>query len=178
MKKRHSFLARAAMMLLLAMFTTMTAWADDVNLSTITEATTIVDGTTLTGTLASKVKISIADGATVTLSNVTINGADDENCRWAGLTCVGNATIVLEGENTVNSFYRTCSGIQVGSGSGYTLTIQGTGSLNVEGGINGNDDEDCGNIVINSGTITAMQALEAVETMLVATSPSMAEPSL
>ena len=156
MKKRHSFLARAAMMLLLAMFTTMTAWADDVNLSTITEATTIVDGTTLTGTLASKVKISIADGATVTLSNVTINGADDENCRWAGLTCVGNATIVLEGENTVNSFYRTCSGIQVGSGSGYTLTIQGTGSLNVEGGINGNDDEDCGNIVINSGTITAM----------------------
>ena len=45
-------------------------------------------------------KISIADGATVTLSDATINGTSERVCKtssgrytscdWAGLTCLGN----------------------------------------------------------------------------------------
>ena len=35
-------------------------------------------------------KISIADGATVTLSDATINGVDNQAYEWAGITCLGN----------------------------------------------------------------------------------------
>ena len=36
-------------------------------------------------------KISIADGATVTFRDVTVNGVDNDSCKWAGVTCLGNA---------------------------------------------------------------------------------------
>ncbi|MBO7511198.1 MAG: hypothetical protein J6T35_08440, partial [Bacteroidales bacterium] len=58
-----------------------------IDLATVTENTTIGDGYTLTGTLGGNYKISIADGATVTLDNVVINGVDDAQYDWAGLTC-------------------------------------------------------------------------------------------
>ena len=118
------------------------------------------DGETLTGTLARNVKISIANNATVTLKDVTINGTDDHNdsYRWAGITCVGSATINLEGTNTVKGFDDEYPGISVPSGK--TLTIQGTGSLDASSngsgaGIGGGYDIACGNIAINGGTITA-----------------------
>ena len=59
---------------------------------------------TITGTLGAKVKISIADGAAVTLRNADINGENWESCSWAGITCMGDATIILKGTNTVKGF--------------------------------------------------------------------------
>ena len=52
------------------------------------------DGDWLTGTLAGDYKISVADGATVTLSGITINGGNDWGTDWAGITCEGDATLV------------------------------------------------------------------------------------
>ena len=49
MKKRHSFLARAAMMLLLAVLTTMTAWATNATPLTSTEGLKLVPGLSATG---------------------------------------------------------------------------------------------------------------------------------
>ena len=81
--------------------------------------------------------ISIADGATVTLHDVHISDG-------SYIDCDGDATIVLEGENS----------------KGYTLTIKGTGSLEAKNvgyaaGIGGGEKLPCGNIVIESGTIVA-----------------------
>ncbi len=132
-----------------------------VNLADVTEATSVADGKILTGTLAANVKVSIADGATVTLRDVTINGVNDMvNCAWAGLTCEGDATIILEGNNTVKGFYENYPGIYVPEG--YTLTIKGDGSLYASSngygaGIGGGWNYiNCGNIRIEGGTIIAM----------------------
>ncbi len=128
------------------------------DLSTINADYEAKDGETLTGTLASNVKISIADGATVTLDGVTINGVNDANYEWAGITCLGDATIILSGTNTVKGFYEDYPGIQVPVDK--TLTIQGTGSLNASSngygaGIGGVNNVACGNIEIQGGIITA-----------------------
>ena len=144
-----------------------------VDLSTVTTATTIKDGYTVTGTLGANVKISIADGATVTLDGVIINGVDDSDYSWAGITCLGDATIILKDgtTNTVKGFDANYPGIYVPSGN--TLTImdetKGTGSLTANchdkngggAGIGGNSDEACGNIVIAGGTINATGGLGA-----------------
>lgn len=127
----------------------------------------VPDGTTLTGTLSGNYKITIADGATVTLNNAIINGTNDLDKKWAALTCNGNATIILKdgSTNTMKGFYKYYPGIFVPSGS--TLTIQGTGQLTAisagEGagagagaGIGGGYNiGDCGNIDIQGGNITA-----------------------
>lgn len=133
----------------------------EINLSTVSGATTAKNGDTLTGTLGGNYKISIADGATVTLSDVTINGTNNSSYSWAGITCLGDATIILDGTNRVKGFYQEYPGIQVGP-TGKTLTIQGSGSLNVSSnsyssGIGGGygNTKACGNIVIAGGTITA-----------------------
>jgi hypothetical protein len=131
-----------------------------VNLATITRDATIGNGATLTGTLSSNVKITIADDAAVTLDGVTINGVYDGSYAWAGLTCEGDATITLSGTNTVRGFYRNYPGIQPGP-AGTTLTIEGSGSLAASSngsahGIGPNTGGTCGNIVIQgSATVTA-----------------------
>ena len=135
---------------------------------------TATDGMTLTGTLAVNVKVSIADGATVTLKNASIN-ADGTwtSGDYAGLNCLGDATITLEAgtTNTVKGFKMTYPGIHVPSGK--TLTINGTGALTVSpntsgagmsatgAGIGGGVGLPCGNIVIAGGTITASTANHA-----------------
>ena len=135
-----------------------------VDLSTVTTATTIKDGYTVTGTLGANVQISIADGATVTLDGVTITGKNSSDYQWAGITCEGDATITLEGTNTVKGFADGYPGIFVSSGK--TLVINGTGELNASSngsyntgkggaGIGGGNKMDCGNIEIQSGTVTA-----------------------
>lgn len=145
----------------IALTPAVTVLTGTVNLATITRDATIGDGATLTGTLSSNVKITIADDAAVTLDGVTINGVyDGSNYAWAGLTCEGDATITLSGTNTVRGFYRSYPGIQPGP-AGTTLTIQGSGSLAASSngdapGIGPNTGGTCGNIVIQgSATVTA-----------------------
>ena len=128
-----------------------------VNLSTT--AYTAKNGETLTGTLGSKVQISIEDGATVILHNVNINGSGTwTSGNYAGITCEGDATIILSGTNTVKGFYSHYPGIYVPKDK--TVTIQGTGSLTASSngsgaGIGGGIGFNCGNITITGGNITA-----------------------
>jgi hypothetical protein len=135
------------------------------DLSLVTTDTIVPNGWTVTGTLGSNVKISIADGATVTLDGVTINGVHSYNSyKWAGITCLGNATIILadEATNTVKGFNEEYPGVFVPVGS--TLTIKGetagTGELIASSngwcsGIGCGYSINCGNIVIEGGNITA-----------------------
>ena len=149
-----------------------------IDLSTLTADCVAQDNTLLTGTMSGFYKVSIADGAIVTLRNATISkqpeSGDEEtmnfwdtNYRWAGITCEGNATILLEGENTVKGFSNEFPGIYVPVDK--TLDIDGTGKLNATGGgipghdsystmsagIGGGYDLSCGNIRIHGGDITA-----------------------
>lgn len=130
------------------------------DLSTLTGAYTAQDGEVLTGTLGGNYKISIADGATVVLRDATINGTHGMNYQWAGITCKGDATIVLEGENRVKGFMDEYPGILIPKDK--TLTIRGLGSLTAltsngwgSAGIGGGYQIPCGNIVIEGGIITA-----------------------
>ena len=130
------------------------------NLSTLTSDFTAQDGDVLTGSLNGNYKVSIADGATVTLGGVTINGTNDYSYKWAGITCLGDATIVLADgtTNSVKGFVDYHPGILPAVGK--TLTIEGTGSLTASSngkaaGI-GSGKISCGNIHIKSGTINAM----------------------
>ena len=140
-----------------------------IDLSKLSEPYIAVNGDVLTGTLSEdvNVKISITDGATVTLQDVTIEGWDHEKYDWAGLTCEGDATIVLKNVNSVRGFYFIQPGISVPVGK--TLTIRGDGTLNVQSnnslhpyedvygpGIGGRINNDCGNIRIESGTVNAI----------------------
>ena len=138
-------------------------YIDGIDLSTVTADTVIPDGCIVTGTLGSpkKYKISIAAGAKVTLKNVAINGyVSGSNCKWAGLTCEGDAEITLVGTNKVTGFYNKYPGVFVPSGN--TLTIKGSGSLTAKSngaaaGIGAGSETglNCGNIIIEGGSITA-----------------------
>ena len=142
----------------------------NVNTSTHPDGLTLQDGDAVTGLLDGKSKssqrlqISIADGASVILKGVDIQGYKGENFKWAGLTCAGDATIILAdgSTNTVNGFYQDYPGIFIAEGK--TLTIQGSGSLTATSGgsanpfgagIGGARNIACGNIVIEGGTVTA-----------------------
>ena len=125
--------------------------------SVINDALTLYDGQTLTGTGGSETHVTIADGATVSLNDVDITGIFNSSSQWAGITCLGDATIILKGENTIEGGYRS-AGIFVPCDK--TLTIRGDGSLTATGqnysaGIGGGEESRCGNIVIEGGTITA-----------------------
>ena len=144
-----------------------------VDLSKLTADYEAQDGDVLIGTLDGKAqpyKITIADGATVTLDGVAINGVSSSDVKWAGITCLGNATIILKdgSKNTVKGFYEDYPGIQAGP-TGKTLVIkgenQGTGSLDARpydggtvkshgAGIGGGLDISCGDINIQGGVIT------------------------
>ena len=125
------------------------------------EFATATDGMTIKGALAEgvNVKVSIAAGATVTLDGVTINGVNNDSYLWAGINCLGDATIILSGTNTVKGFHENYPGIHVPVDK--TLTIQGSGSLTASSngygcGIGaGRNIAACGNIVIAGGTVNA-----------------------
>ena len=137
---------------------TRTITQREVYLDQLTEGKTIFDGVVVCGKLAGNHKLTIADGATVTLQGVTIEGVNSSKCRWAGLTCEGDATIILEGDNAVRGFDEDYPGIFVPEGK--TLTIRGAGSLDASSngygaGIGGGYMLKCGNIVLDGGTIVA-----------------------
>lgn len=126
-----------------------------------TDYFTSENGDVLTGTLQEGKQIIIDPGDTVTLAGVTINGTNNESYRWAGITCAGDATLILkEGTtNTVKGFEGSYPGIHV-LWYNRTLTIMGGGSLNASSngtgaGIGGGYEMDCGNIHIKGGIITA-----------------------
>lgn len=125
----------------------------------------VQDGEILVGTLGANVKISIAAGATVTLGGMSINGVQNPDYRWAGITCLGDATIILKDgtTNVVKGFYQYYPGIWVPKDK--TLTImgesEGTGKLTASNndsaaGIGAGWGIKCGNITILGGDITAI----------------------
>ncbi len=132
-----------------------------VDLSTLERGYEAQDGDVLINALDGQKYIRIADGATVKLRNANITCLrNSSSINIAGLTLLGDATIILEGTNTIRGGYEYCPGIHVPEGK--TLTIDGTGSLDVSSngrgfgcGIGSNDGTNCGNIVINGGNITA-----------------------
>lgn len=136
--------------------------ATTVDLSTLDTDYEAQDGDTLTGTLAGQYKITVADGATVTLKDATITCLSGST-KYDGIALLGDATILLEGENTVKGGYKYNAGIFVPEEK--TLTIDGTGSLNVSSGgsvsaIGAKRSNQVtgipgGNIDINGGTINA-----------------------
>ena len=149
------------------------AWDGDLSKLTAestAEFATATDGMTITGRLAANVKVSIAAGATVTLDGVTINGDDDEKYKWAGLNCLGDATIILKDgtENSVSGFYPFYPGIHVPAGSRLTITggTLGNGMLTARSsgygaGIGGGNIIHCGNIDIQGGYIAATGGIYA-----------------
>ena len=138
-----------------------------VNLANVTTAYTAQTYDCLYGTLGSEVQISIADNAVVWLGGVSINADGTMTGEYAGITCLGNATINLADgtTNTVRGMADDYSGIFVphndtDEDDEYTLTIRGTGTLNAFGGqnaagIGANSRYDSGNIVIAGGIINA-----------------------
>ncbi len=134
------------------------------DLSTLNADHTAQNGETLTGQLKASHKISIAAGATVVLKNVDINyGTTLTASSYAGITCLGDATLIVSGTDYVKSFDDGYPGIFVPSD--HTLTITGSGSLYALGHANaaaigsGKDNitayRACGNIVLQGGTIWA-----------------------
>ena len=145
------------------------------DLGALTDDLLLTDGMTIYGTLSGNYKVSIADGATVTLSNVVIDCTNNSEESWAGITCEGDATIILKGENTVKGFHKWYPGIYVPVN--YTLTIEGythddgtvegkltaytgytpEGTFGSAAGIGAGYQPSlsCGNIVIEGGTIEA-----------------------
>lgn len=122
----------------------------------------IPDVTTLSaGGITVGSTITIADGATFTLSWTTLNVTSGP-----GIQCSGNATLILDGTNYITTTAETFPAILPG-GSGTTLSIRGSGSVTATGGQyaagigSGSYTSDitteytCGNIIIESGTITA-----------------------
>ena len=144
----------------------LTATTGNITISTSTEELLLGNGAVLNGTGGAVTRLMIAAGATVTLKGVTNTGiTKPENI--AGIECLGDATIILNGTNRVAG-REYAPGIFIPKGS--TLTIQGSGSLTATGGstsqtfvsgliggagIGGTKNISCGNIVIEGGTITA-----------------------
>lgn len=146
---------------------TYTAVVDDaitwnvIDISTV-DAYEAQDGDLLTGTAGSNSHITVATGATITLKNATItsipNDEEEEEYSWAGITCAGDATIILDGTSAVKGGFEDYPGIYVPQNA--TLTIKGSGSLTASSngygaGIGGGHEIACGNIVIEGGSITA-----------------------
>lgn len=135
------------------------------DISNLDEDYIVPDGQILTGHLHNPVKISILDSATVTLKDLNINSNyisfADEN--FAGITCLGDAELIIKGSNDLFGF-KGGAGIFVPEG--HTLTIDGDGILYSYGrdgaaGIGGNANTNSGNIIINGGEINASGGTKA-----------------
>lgn len=92
--------------------------------------------------------------------DVTEDGVPfDREYKWAGITALGDATLVLEGNNIVRGFESSFPGIFVPEGK--TLTITGAGKLDVSGngyapGIGSGYHAKCGNISISACSLSAI----------------------
>ncbi len=129
------------------------------NLIAGTPQTSAGISTYITGTLTET--LTIPDGQEITLANVSINTSSGP-----GINCQGSATINLVGTNSVTADEDGMPGIYSGP-SGSTLTIRGDGSLTavstndgagIGSGIQLTSYDNCGNIIISGGTISATGA--------------------
>lgn len=129
------------------------------DISTLTSDYIAQDGETLTGTLAQKISISIPDNATVTLNGVSINADGDLTSDGTGacISCVGNATIILSGTNTIKGFNMNSAQAIYATGN---LVISGDGTLNASGN-NMSSGIDGSSIEISSGVVNATGAIWA-----------------
>ena len=104
--------------------------------------------------------VKIANEAKVTVRDVTLAPTSA-----SGILCGGDATIILEGNNNVTGG-GNYPGIEA-AGDNTTLTIKGSGSLIAKGGSNNDNGSagigsrsgsgnNCGDIVIDGGVITAI----------------------
>lgn len=137
-----------------------------IDLSELTADCTAQNGDMLTGKLGNNYQVSIAAGATVTLNGASINYDSYPvlSGAFAGITCLGNATLIISGTDYVKGLNSGYPGIFVPSGS--TLTITGSGTLYALGDENGagigsgRSDvtavKDAGNIVIQGGRISSV----------------------
>ena len=149
----------------------LTKVSNNVNLASKTANYTAANGDILSGTLDPNYRLTIPAGATVIFNDAVIKY---NKYDAAAVTCLGDATIVLVGDdNDVRVPGDTEGGssgsqypaIQAG-GTGTTLTITGAGSLLAQGGFiaagigNMNDlgpgtTTICGKIQINGGNVSA-----------------------
>ena len=119
------------------------------DLSTLTADTRIIENVTAIGT--TDYKLTLAEGVTFRMVDVTIKNQ---------IKCEGNATIRLIGTNVISCTTENRSGIEAGP-TDATLTIDGSGQIEVSGGANasaigsGGFGSSCGAITINGGTIIA-----------------------
>ncbi len=107
--------------------------------------------------------VKIEAGATVVLHNVEITSVNtDGGKQYAGIDCEGDATIILSGTNKVKGGASNRSAIYIPKDK--TLTLRGSGLLEatgtesgaaIGGGYNYTNHDDCGNIVIEGGHISA-----------------------
>lgn len=115
-----------------------------INLASVTEDVSIPANSvvTVTGSASSRT-VTIGNGAVVTLSNVSAKK----------LVMSGNATLVLDGANTLSNSGQGLYSITLADNK--TLTIKGDGSLtrNTSGDKNSGAITGSGNLVIESGTV-------------------------
>lgn len=98
-----------------------------VDLATLSADYEAKNGDLLSGIINGNYKITIADGATITLKNAVIYGVNEDEYSWAGITALGDATLVLEASNIVRGFASGFPGIFIPEDK--TLTIKGNGKL-------------------------------------------------
>jgi hypothetical protein len=132
-----------------------------VNLSTKTGNYEAQSGDILTGAFSDGGRgyVTIPDGATVTLDGVYFFLPYE--CDHAAIHCLGSANIILIGSSNNLRAGSSSNYPAVYVPSGSTLTISGSGELTVSSQdskhaacIGGGNGINCGNIVINGGTIT------------------------
>lgn len=122
----------------------------EVNLSTKSANFTATNGDIYYGTPGkSAITCTIPAGATITLGGVSAT-----TTKMISFKAADDATIILAGTNTFNG-----GGAVITVAENKTLTIQGSGSLNITASsgaaIGSKSNSPCGNIIINGGTITA-----------------------
>ena len=137
------------------------------DLATVATPYTAKNREMLTGILgggaANTGNVKIEAGATVVLHNVEITSVDPSGDKqYAGIDCEGDATIILSGTNKVKGGASNRSAIYIPKDK--TLTLRGSGLLKatgtengaaIGGGYNFMNHDDCGNIVIEGGHISA-----------------------
>ncbi len=122
------------------------------DLSELTEDYVIQDGQTITGRILDPIKLFIADGATITMDDAIIFPKNGGTYISNGLTCLGDAKIIVEGLNyiEVDNYY---DGIFVPENS--TLTIDGTGKIEIRARGYGSGIHVRGNLIIDNCHLVA-----------------------